>query len=114
MSLIGSWTLYFSWQTSSSAPIKYSSAPIIFFEGGGVSGGANWVLKGSNVSWSYDNNDNTYTGVIEGDAMVGTMTGSFNGGYWYAINDDTQHAVTAGESAVAAVSSDHVNPPKGA
>lgn len=87
--IVGAWTLYFAWNEQT-----YHSAPITFNQNGTTSDGAHWSLSDNQISWAYDNSENVYSGVIEGYAMVGTMSG-FGSGWFYAVKNDIPRAATA-------------------
>ena len=87
MSIVGEWTLHYSWGCSGSyaqSTVTFTAAGK-FTTGDGYSG--QWAVVGGNVQFVYEPTPSAvYSGNVTGGAMVGMMTNFRLGehGCWYA------------------------------
>ncbi len=114
MKIEGKWYLYFAWKVADKTQ-RYYKAEIDFLPNGTTSDGASWTENGESIEWKYENkyNHNTYTGTQIGYAMVGKMSGSFEGGWWYAVKEDIpmgNDAIILGENQSAILNPKNTSP----
>ncbi|HEX3525510.1 MAG TPA: hypothetical protein VH988_00455 [Thermoanaerobaculia bacterium] len=87
MSIVGQWTLHYSWGCSGS----YNQSTVTFKNDGTFTTGdgykGQWAMLAGNVHWVYEPTPSAvYSGNVIGGAMAGLMTNFSNGGQgcWYA------------------------------
>lgn len=101
MSMNGTWTLHYSWDTGSPGPRTYTSTLITFNAGGTFTGPGTgrWMLRDGTLMLSFDSGPAKYGGCLVGPVGTGEMS-TFAGlnGCWYLVQQGTV-GITSDEDA---------------
>ncbi len=108
MSMNGTWTLHYSWDTGSPGPRRYTTNLITFNADGTFTGpsAGRWMLRDGTLMLSFNSGPAKYGGSLVGPVGTGEMS-TFGGlnGCWYlvqqgtvgvAADDDAAHHDAAG------------------